>query len=176
MLYKAGSQNAEVLGSNINMYIGGMGAFELMGKTILRTNGIDEVPRPDIWYNHQMFLNAVKEIEAKTGPYTINMIGSRIAENAKFSGKFDSFEKALQNLGEAYRVNHRGDNKSFKKSLKLGEQKYKITIETPYPCDLDTGYLKGLANSYGIKAVITHDDSQPCRKHGAESCTYILNW
>jgi hypothetical protein len=176
MLFQAYSTSAEVLGSNIRMYINGMGSFELMGKTILRANGIDEEPKPDAWYNHQMFLNVVKEISAKTGPHTINLIGSRIAENAKFPGQVDSLEKALDHLEEAYRVNHRGDNKSFKRSTLIEEHHYKVTVESPYPCDLDIGYLKGLANRFGIKAAVTHESTQPCRKNGSECCTYIIKW
>jgi hypothetical protein len=176
MLFKAFSPDAEVSGSNIKMYISSMGAFTLIGKTILRSCGIEEEPKANCWYNHQMFLNAVREIEAKTGPNTIALIGSRVAENAIFPPDVNSMEKALENLGEAYQVNHRGDNKSFKRSLKIADHTYKVIAETPYPCDLDAGYLMGLANRYGINAIITHDDSQPCRKHGAESCTYNIVW
>ena len=176
MLYKAYSLSAEVLGKNIKTYISGMGAFEMMGKNILISSGIDEDPKDDVWYNHQIFLNALKDISAKTGPNTISLIGSRIAEGAKFPDNVDSFEKALEHLGEAYRVNHKGDTKSYKRCIKMGDNMYKIVVETPYPCDLDTGYLKGLAERFGIRAVITHDDTQPCRKIGAESCTYVIKW
>lgn len=153
-----------------------MGAFEMMGKNILLSHGIDEEPKENQWYNHQKFLDALREITAKTGPHTINLIGSRIAEGAKFPDTVTTLPGALEHLGEAYRVNHKGDTKSYKRCIKVNEQVFKVVVETPYPCDLDTGYLKGLAGRFGIKAMITHDDSQPCRKNGADSCTYIIKW
>ncbi len=49
-----------------------------------------------------------------------------------------------------------------------------------YCCAFDRGVPEGFANRFrpdGITdVVVRHDDSQPCRKDGADSCTYILTW
>ena len=49
----------------------------------------------------------------------------------------------------------------------------------PYPCDFDRGLLDALgrrfepANPY---LDIVHHDNAPCKKSGADSCTYTIFW
>jgi len=179
MIYIAANSSAEVLGRNIMLYLSGMGSFEQMGRTILKAHNIDENPGPEKWYNHQNFLDALKDISIRTGPNTIGMIGKRIAENASFPPDVKTLEQALFSMERSYQTVHKGDNKSTKKVKKASDKTFIVTINSPYPCELDNGYLRGLANRFPVPnatIVVSHDDTQPCRKNNKESCTYTISW
>ncbi len=56
------------------------------------------------------------------------------------------------------------------------EQKAILTCENPYPCDFDRGIIFAMGRRFDLNAKVIHDDSKPCRKKGASSCTYIADW
>ncbi len=178
MLYQAANPKTEVLGRNILSYMEGMGAFEMMGRMIFAQHGIEENPDPDKWYNHQAFLDALKEISTRTGVHTINLIGGRIAEKVNFPQDVDDLEKALKYLDLAYRLVHRGDDKSAKTVTAVEKNHLQIVIRTPYPCEFDHGYLRVIVKRFKPEssAMVKHDNTQACRNHGGESCTYQITW
>ena len=178
MLFQAVSQNSEVLGKNIRSYLAGMGAFEMIGRSILKQHGIDEDPVPEKWYKHQQFLDAIKEISSRTGMHTMHIIGMRIAEGVPLPPEIDDVEKALKNIGPAYRQVHRNDAISDKVVTKIDDHKIQVVINTPYPCEFDTGYLRGMCKRFLKETAvqIAHDVTKPCRKDGADSCTYLVTW
>ncbi|GHV46810.1 hypothetical protein AGMMS49546_35490 [Spirochaetia bacterium] len=47
---------------------------------------------------------------------------------------------------------------------------------TPYPCVFDQGIITAMAQRYDLKAMVIHDNSKPCRKKGAETCTFLVSW
>ena len=53
-----------------------------------------------------------------------------------------------------------------------GPRKITAVCENPYPCDFDRGLLSAVATRFERAARVTHDDAAPCRKTGANSCTY----
>jgi hypothetical protein len=57
-----------------------------------------------------------------------------------------------------------------------GEREIISVCNTPYPCDLDRGILTAMARAYEPNCRVAHDDSRPCRKRGADSCTYVVTW
>ncbi len=57
-----------------------------------------------------------------------------------------------------------------------GKNEATITCNNPYPCDFDLGIISTMAKKFNKTAQITHDDKKPCRKKGAETCTYIVKW
>jgi hypothetical protein len=56
------------------------------------------------------------------------------------------------------------------------EQRMVVVCEDPYTCDFSRGIVGGLANRFDIGAKTSHDNNSPCRKKGADSCTYIVWW
>ena len=42
-------------------------------------------------------------------------------------------------------------------------------------CAFDLGIITAMANKFGSRSTVTHDDSRPCRKSGGESCTYVIS-
>ena len=60
-----------------------------------------------------------------------------------------------------------------------GRNKATLVCANPYPCDFDRGIIVAMARRFGPKAGsvrVVHDDTQPCRKKGEESCTYHVAW
>jgi len=176
MLFKAFSKDVQVKGQNIIIYLGGMGAFEMMGRDILQKHNIDKNPQPDVWYNHQNFLDAMKEISERTGKSTVMTIGMRVAANASYSAEIKNMEQALGELNKSYHKVHKGDTHTTKIITKMNENIYKVVINSPYPCGFDMGYLRGLVKRFAPQqfVIVTHDEEQGCRTDGGESCTYLI--
>jgi len=65
-----------------------------------------------------------------------------------------------------------------KESSEHGFTRYIVTASTPYPCSLTRGYLEGFARRFkspDVKEILVrHDETTPCRRHGADTCTYIV--
>ena len=67
-------------------------------------------------------------------------------------------------------IGHYGFEKIDGKNMIISE------CNNPYPCAFDKGIITAMAQKFEVKANIIHDDSKPCRKNGADSCTYIITW
>jgi hypothetical protein len=46
----------------------------------------------------------------------------------------------------------------------------------PYPCAFDRGILAAMAQRFELSSSVAHDNAKPCRKNGADSCTYMISW
>lgn len=57
-----------------------------------------------------------------------------------------------------------------------GQNKLVSVCENPYPCAFDLGILTVMAERFESSARVAHDGAQPCRKRGANSCTYSITW
>jgi hypothetical protein len=91
----------------------------------------------------------------------------------------------------AYHINHRKagspmfNPETGEMTEGIGHYKYhaapnekRITMvgENPYPCDFDRGLVSALAARFETQSSTAHDNDAPCRKKGADSCTYIVRW
>ena len=56
------------------------------------------------------------------------------------------------------------------------EAKIVSVCENPYPCDFDRGIITAMARRLAKQALVTHDDTKPCRKLEGDSCTYVVTW
>jgi len=191
--FKAIDAQMMVNGETVLAIVNGMGSFKSRAITILSENGIDN-PTPGKWYLQQSWLNSFKQIADKLGASTLFSIGKSIPENAKFPPEIDSIEKALAAIDVAYHMNHGKngvplfDGKTGKMSegighygfQKISEKKVKMVCNNPYPCEFDRGIIDAMAQRFKPKGTILlnvmHDDTQPCRKKGQDSCTYIITW
>ncbi|TAL38998.1 MAG: hypothetical protein EPN93_02670 [Spirochaetes bacterium] len=191
--FKAFTANAEVNGETVLSIVDGMGNFKDRAMKFLDEQGIKS-PEPGKWYSQQAWLNAFEAIAKATGDYTLFNIGKKIPENAKFPPQIDDIEKALSAIDVAYHMNHRINNEvlfnpntgAMKEGIghyafeKTGERKMKLVCNNPYHCDFDRGIIDAMSQRFkpaGVPLVmVRHDDTQPCRKKGADSCTYLVSW
>ena len=172
--------NVEVNGETINAVVEGMGAFHETALKILAKQGIAD-PQPGEWYSQQALLNALNIISEKLGPDALYNIGLKVPDNAQFPAGIDSLDRAVNVLDSAFHMNHRNGKIGHYRLNAVRETSFEIVCENPYPCEFDSGLLTALCALYKPKgsnanAAVVHDDSQPCRKKGAGSCTYLLTW
>ena len=191
--FKAFSSGIEVNGETVLSVVQGMGAFRAVAVSLLKEQGIEE-PAPGRWYSQQAWLDAFEAISAKVGAQTLYAIGKQIPENAQFPPEINSLEAALQAIDVAYHMNHKSlgaplfDLKTGKMREGIGHYQYeaagdrkiKMTCHNPYPCDFDRGIIEAMAKRFkpagAVLVKVKHDDTAPCRKTGADSCTYWVEW
>lgn len=184
---------AEVNGETVFAIVDGIGALKNQALKFLQDNGIIN-PQPGQWYSQQSWLNAFKSIAESTGVFTLFNIGKKIPENAQFPPEINTIEKALGAIDIAYHMNHRINGEilfnpqtgvmkegiGHYKSEKISDKQIKMVCNNPYPCDFDRGIIESMATKFkpdGASIVmVKHDDTCPCRKKGADSCTYIVSW
>lgn len=177
--FVAFAPKVEVNGETVLSIVDGMGTFKEKALTILASNGI-KAPKPGDWYPQQFWLNAFKTISEQVGANTLFTIGKKIPENAKFPPAIDAIEKALGAIDMAYHMNHRGGEIGNYGYSADGPKGAKMVCKNPYPCEFDRGIIEAMATRFKPKGSIVvrvkHDDSAPCRKKGADACTYLVSW
>ena len=159
--------------------VDGMGVFGESARDILKKNGITD-PQPGTWYKQQDWLNAFRQISEQVGKATLFAIGKKIPENAQFPPQINNLETALNGIDMAYHMNHRKGEIGHYLVKSYANQSAVMVCENPYPCDFDRGIIVAMATRFkpetSLYIRVTHDDSQPCRKKGDDSCTYKIAW
>jgi hypothetical protein len=177
--FRAFAQGVEVNGETVYSIVDGMGSFKHTALSVLSENGIKD-PKPGQWYSQQKWLDAFRNIAETIGPSTLFSIGLKIPENAQFPPEIDSIEKALSAIDVAYHMNHQGGEIGHYKFISIGIRSGKMVCENPYPCDFDRGLIEAMARRFkqkdAVRVKVEHDDKAPCRKRGANSCTYKISW
>lgn len=177
--FKAFAKNVEVNGETVLSIVDGMGAFRNTALKILAENGIND-PQPGQWYSQQAWLDAFQTIAQQVGKHTLYLIGQKIPENAKFPAGIDTLAKALASIDVAYHMNHRGGEIGYYRYEPLTERSAQMVCRNPYPCDFDRGIITAMAQKFkpqgAISVRVRHDDAAECRKTGADSCTYTIEW
>jgi hypothetical protein len=178
--FKAFDAEAEVNGEIIFSIIDASGEFREMILDLLEKNGISNLQREE-WYKQQAWLNTLTAVTERMGPDVLFNIGLRVPDNGQYPPGIDSLDNALKLLDFAYHMNHRNGDVGQQKFKILGERTFEVICQTPYPCDFDRGIFVTLCNRFRPKgskvfASVEHDDSKPCRKQGAKSCTYLISW
>jgi len=51
-----------------------------------------------------------------------------------------------------------------------------MVCDDPYPCDYDMGIITSFAKKFDKMATVRHAEHLPCKKKGADSCTYLVKW
>ena len=176
--FTAFDPKVEVNGTGIIGFIEFAGTFKKMILNILAKHGIVNPTGKD-WYLQQAWLDAYREIYEQVGVKTLKQIGKQLPEKALWPPAIDTVEKALASLDMAYHMNHRGGEIGFYRFEKTGEHSGKVVCHNPYPCPFDEGLIETAAKKFalpGARVHVKHDESQPCRLKGGETCTYLISW
>jgi len=176
--FRAYDARVEVNGAAVIALVDGMGAFGNTALAILEDKGIVN-PIPGEWYPQQAWLDAFREIANRIGDNTLVQIGRKIPENAIWPPDVDCVEKGLPSIDIAYNMNHRNGNIGNYGYERTGEGSARMVCDNPYPCAFDWGIIAAVVDMFKKPGTITkvvHDDTQPCRKKGDDSCTYLVTW
>ena len=197
MQFKAFESGIEVNGQTVFSVVDGMGRYKSISGRILSDVGIGSMSGGDYqiemdgWYSHDAWLKALEQITSEVGESTLNQIGLKIPENAQFPPWVKDIDSAIKSIDIAYHMNHRkGDKVLFDPDTGEiaegighygyerveGQKKIISVCNNPYPCSFDIGIVTTMAKKFEPGAFVVHDKSAPCRKDGADSCTYVISW
>lgn len=154
-----------------------------VGMAALAKHGISEL-ESGRFYMAQPFLNAMRDVAERISRNMMTRIGEQISLRVELPPAWSSLEAALGGLDQGYHSKYRGGE--------IGHWKYEhqgqvngltrglMISSNHYCCEFDRGVLEGFAKRFrptGITdAVVRHDDSHPCRKHGGDTCAYVITW
>jgi hypothetical protein len=182
--FKSFSPEVEVTGEVLMAFLAGFPEeFRSSGFRILEKHGLAD-PQTNEYYTLQNLLDAMKEISDSFSTQMLSRIGEQIALHAVLPPGIDDLEKCLESIDVAYHMNHRGGEIGSYAYKPLGTEgglgRAAMTCLNPYPCAFDRGVIEGFAKRFkssgSYDVVVRHDDSQPCRRKGDESCTYVITW
>lgn len=200
MEFKAFQAGLYVIGRAINSIVDGFSVYKSMGMKVLEDCHVGEVdPKtgdwkidPDKWYPQQNWLNAFSRISKNLGENNLKLIGKKIPENAIFPLWVVDIHSAIKSIDVAYHLNHSKDGKTpmFNESTQImqegiGHYEYVPSQENnkiicvcrnPYPTSFDWGIIEYLATKYILSSIVYLDETQPTRRAGADSDTFIILW
>jgi hypothetical protein len=151
---------------------------------------LDEIDRTK-WYPQQNWLSTFEAITNEVGTNSLYKVGRRMPENAILPPDINDVFSALAGIDIAYHMNHRKSGRvmfdpqtgmmlegigHFHFKPVAGSNQIVMHCETPYPCDFERGIVAGFASRFQPDAKTVHDAEAPCRKQGADSCTYVVWW
>jgi hypothetical protein len=198
MEYRAIEPGIEVNGQTVFSVVDGFGAFTRMGSRYLLDEGIGE-PEPDgsvrvereRWYSQEAWLRAFERIGKELGGSALHLIGLKIPANAIFPPWVVDIDSALRSIDVAYHLNHRKQGQvmfdvaagtmlegigHYGFSRDPAAKRILCGCDNPYPCDFDAGIVASMARRFVEHARVEHDPAEPCRKRGADRCTYVVSW
>jgi hypothetical protein len=197
MQFKPFEPGIEVFGASIGAIVDAFKLFpsvalkKLVSYGIGTLKGSEVVIDRDAWYSLDKWLAAYESIATTVGNRALQQIGQHIPKHAPFPPTINDIHSAMASMNAAYHMNHRKNGKvmfdpatgtvlkgigSYGYAPVSGEKKIISVCENPYPCDFDRGIITALANRFERVSRVSHDDSAPCRKNGADSCKYIITW
>ena len=198
MQFKVFEPGIEVSGASRGAIVDGFRkyptvAFKYLSKHGLAKSGPGQAPEVDRngWYRLEDWLAAYEGIANEIGVNSLYTIGKSIPENATFPPQVTDIHSAVASIDVAYHMNHRKKgmvmfNPETGEMLDgIGHYKYQpvqnenrifCVCENPYPCDFDRGLVAAMAARFQPLARTAHDNEAPCRKNGADSCTYVVWW
>ena len=179
--YKVSSPSLEMIGGMIvAIWTAFPENFQKLIKGILSKHGVADIS-PQEWYLLQPVLDAIKEIEEKFGHHILTQVGEEAAMKAPMPPEIRTFEACLSALNVTVQKIHRGGSPGgyqVEEEKGQGFTRYRVTASTPFPCSITRGYLESFARRFapvGVKdIVVTHDENLPCRRNGADTCTYVI--
>jgi hypothetical protein len=160
----------------------GIGSIQGKGDVVIDREG---------WYPLDKWLAAYQNIAEQVGPRALVQIGQHIPKHAVFPPTVTDLPSAIASIDVAYHMNHRKNGKVMfdpatgQKVKGIGnygfapapnERRITSVCDNPYPCDFDRGLITAMAARFERGSRVTHDERAPCRKTGADSCTYVVTW
>jgi hypothetical protein len=145
----------------------------------------------DAWYPLDKFLAAFESIATEVGSRGLYQYGQHLPKYAPFPPSITDIRSALASIDVAYHMNHRKNGKvmfdpatgqmlegigHYACKMSPNEKKITLVCENPYPCDFDRGIITSMAARFEKVSRVVHEERTPCRKNGADSCTYTITW
>lgn len=176
--FRAFSSDIEVKGELLKPVVEGMGVYRRKALQILLANGISDLSS-ERWYSQQSWLDALEEIVDIIGHEYLYVVGQKAQERAELPPDVNTIEKGLSAIDRVYRENHRGGEAGAYEFHNIGSTSAKVICRNPNPCHYDKGIIEAMATRLKPNCtlpIVEHDENEPCRAKGDESCTYQIFW
>ena len=196
MQFKAFEPGIENSGESVRAIVAGFNKFPSIAlKYLVKYGFLEPNQKIDdlditLWYPEEAFLQAFEAITNEVGANSLYGVGRQIPETAIFP-PMEGVIMALDSIDIAYHMNHRKNGKvmfdpqtgtmlegigHFHNKPVANENRSVMVCETPYPCDFERGLISAIARKFEPGATTAHDPNAPCRKNGADTCTYVIWW
>jgi hypothetical protein len=163
--------------------IEGMDNFEALKKIAIRALKSNDMSyrRPLEWCPPLAWLEILKQMAEVIDSQTLFQIGKKMLETAIFPPQIKTIEEALSSMDMAYYMNHQSQEEiGHYHFIHIDDQSAKMVCTTPYSCELERGMINAVCQKFKSKEVafviVEHADKFPCRRKGADSCTYLVSW
>jgi hypothetical protein len=198
MQFKAFEPGIEVSGECVGSMVDGFRKYPTIALKYLSKHGLVKTSGPragevdrTAWFPLESWLSAYEGISSEIGLNSLYACGRSIPDNAVFPPNVKDVISAVSSIEVAYHMNHRKGGKimfdpatgmflegigHYRVEAMPAEKRLICVCENPYPCDFDRGIVAAMANRFEPDAKTVHDADQPCRKKGADSCTYVVWW
>jgi hypothetical protein len=180
--YTASSPGLEIIGGMIaSIWNAFPDSVQKSIREILLRHGVADIS-PQDWYLVQPALDALREIEERFGYQILSQVGEQAALRAPIPPEIKTFKECMSALNTIIQKMHRYGSPGgydVQEETGPGFVRYRVTASTPFPCSLTRGYLEAFARRFGpvgaIDILTRHDEDLPCRRNGAETCTYVIS-
>jgi len=197
MQFKAFEPGIDVYGSSLEAIVEAFKLFPSIALKRLASHGIGTANAKgevsidrEAWYPQASWLAAFESFASTVGPRALFQIGQNVPKHAIFPPSITDIRSGIASIDVAYHMNHRKNGRPMfdpatgqkVKGIgrygmaENGDRRIVSLCENPYPCDFDRGIITAIAARFERNARVTHDDRAPCRKNGADSCTYQVAW
>lgn len=180
----------EIRGQSVESFLVATDLQTAVMSGILMKSGFPRRVVPTDWYSGQKWIDALWRIAASIGENTLLAIGKRIPSSAAWPEEIRTIEAGLASIDVAYHMNHRIDGELLfdpatgvmKEGIGhyhcqfTGSRRAVMVVSSPYPSEMDRGIIITIARKFQPAADVVLDESQPSRKRGGASCTYIVTW
>lgn len=198
MQFKVYEPHIKVWGAMLQWAVAGFRILPETGMRYLARHGLvvpgaDGKLRLDIdaWYPLETWLGCYEAITREVGVNVMLDIGRSLGARGAVPPRIKDLEQAMSWLDPAYHLYHkkRGELMFDEATGRMvegighyrahrvpGERTISLCSGSPYSCDFDQGVLVGYSTRYNARSRVEHDPAAPCRKLGADSCTYVITW
>lgn len=197
MEFRAFEPGIELLGQSLDFMVAGFRIMPSVGLRILAKHGLvqrgpDGKPVFDreSWFPQQAGLDAFRAIYNEVGSFTIFEIGRQLGLKVYCPPEVKTLEDVLKFMDISYHLFHRKNGKVMYDTAtgrmlegighysyeRRGANEIAVVGRNPYPCDFDLGILTGDVERFAPTGRVVHDDRSPCRKKGADACTYLITF
>ncbi len=159
----------------------------------LTKTGPDGKPFVDFdgWIAQEPWLRCFEAIANEVGSNVVRDIGRHLGANTEVPPTIKGLEAGMRYLDAGYHLYHRKHGKvmfdpasgrmlegigHYGCQVTPGKNEIVSVCENPYPCDFDHGILEGFVPRLATRGHVEHDAKAPCRKQGADSCTFRITW
>lgn len=179
----------EVRGETIHVFLSVAQNFVPLISKLFAKHGMPKVDSAK-WYPATIFLKVCHDIGDQMGENTLFAIGKKIPEHVTWPPDITTIEAVLPAIDVAYHMNHRirgeimfdpqtgamKEGIGHYRCVSIEKRRAVLVCDNPYPSEFDCGIITATARKFRSSADVILDPSQPTRRRGGASCTYIVTW